>query len=488
MKFRFPLSVLALAFASASFAQSPGIVYPALQGDSKQAVPAPRVTLVEPSPSSSAVATTAAPATAASAPATAPVPFRDPRRLDLPAVDPAVSQRAVFKDPRRLDLASADAPKPAVDTKDVEPIKIVKKKVEKRPPLTEASFSAEGSVVEALTATEPSTSVSVSKNKDGSKVIRAQVPSSAAEAEAMVTAQLDVPGYKPQPNAASAAPVVASASTSVFGVSQQNQPTANPVLEAKPLPKWVTDSLDKNSGRNQIIVMPGVTEIVRIARSFPNRLVTPFESAEVITTDENLTHDGIGGAVIVATSSDKPIGIFIQDRNSDRAIPLMLIPEDIPQRDIRFTLDESWGVPTLRNNPEQVATGAVPSAQSDYVEYVKVLMRSMAKGDVPDGHAMAPIQAELAPFCQSPGLLMRLGQMLEGSKTRIAVYTAANQTKSTVPFQEAGCYRSGVLAVSAFPRPVLEPGQDTEVYVILRKDITSERVSAKRRPTLVTQQ
>ncbi len=130
MKFRFPLSVLALAFASASFAQSPGIVYPALQGDSKQAVPAPRVTLVEPSPSSSAVATTAAPATAARAPATAPVPFRDPRRLDLPAVDPAVSQRAVFKDPRRLDLASADAPKPAVDTKDVEPIKIVKKKVQ----------------------------------------------------------------------------------------------------------------------------------------------------------------------------------------------------------------------------------------------------------------------------------------------------------------------------------------------------------------------
>ena len=107
--------------------------------------------------------------------------------------------------------------------------------------------------------------------------------------------------------------------------------------------------------------------------------------------------------------------------------------------------------------------------------------------EVPDGHAVGPIQAELAPACQMPGLQIRLGQMLEGAKTRIAVYTAANQTQSTIPIQESGCYRSGVLAVSAFPRPVLEPGQDSEVYVILRKDNVADCTSAKRRQMLVSQ-
>lgn len=232
------------------------------------------------------------------------------------------------------------------------------------------------------------------------------------------------------------------------------------------------------------MVAQGVTEIVKIARNFPNRFVSPFESAEVVTTDESLIHDGVGGAVVVATASDKPVGIFIQDRHSDRAIPLVLIPEDIPQRELRLVLDDGWSPPVLRNAPE-ASTAALPSAQSDYVEYIKSVMRSLAKGDIPDGHAISPLQPELAPNCQIPGVSMRVGQMLEGTLDRIVVYLARNETRSTVPVQESGCYRAGVLAAAAFPFPVLEPGQSTEFYVLMRKDAPEARQSSKRRPSLL---
>lgn len=295
-----------------------------------------------------------------------------------------------------------------------------------------------------------------------------------AQAEASVAQQLPIPSIAPVPSVAAAAPSMAGGMQGIGA-------------EVKPLPKWVTSSLDRTSGRNQIIVLPGVTEIVRIARGFPNRFTTPFDNAEVVTTDENLTHDGVAGSVIVATAADRPIGIFIQDKNSDRAIPLVLIPEDIPQRDIRLLLDDSWGPPQLRNIPDN-SNSTPPSGQSEYVEYLKSIMRSLALGDIPDGHALSPLQPEAAPVCQMPGLSLRLGQMLEGSRSRIAIYKATNQSQGSIPVQEAGCYRSGVLAVSAFPRPVLEPGQDTEVYVVLRKDAAlSNRGSNKRRPMLVGQ-
>ena len=331
------------------------------------------------------------------------------------------------------------------------------------------------SVQAAASSPDAGPRVSVTRKADGSRVIRSEVSGALAAAEASVQSQLNVPGI-----ASGVGSIQPGSSTSVV------QSPSSVLADVKPLPKWVTGSLDKTSGRTQLVVLPGATEIVRIARSFPNRFVTPFESAEVVTTDENLTHDGVGGAVIVATGSDRPIGIFIQDKFSDRAIPLVLVPEDIPQRDIKLILDDSWGTPQLRANPDS-AQGAVPSAQSDYVDYVKAVMRSLAKGDVPDGHALSPVQPELAPQCQIPGLSLRLGQMLEGGKSRIAVYTARNLTESVVPVQETGCYRVGVLAVAAFPRPVLEPGQDTEIYVLLRKETASERASAKRRPVLVQQ-
>ena len=147
-------------------------------------------------------------------------------------------------------------------------------------------------------------------------------------------------------------------------------------------------------------------------------------------------------------------------------------------------LDDGWSPPVLRNAPE-ASTAALPTAQSDYVEYIKAVMRSLAKGDIPDGHAIAPLQPELAPNCQIPGVTMRVGQMLEGTLDRVVVYLARNETRVTVPVQESGCYRAGVLAAAAFPFPVLEPGQSTEFYVLMRKEAAEARQSSKRRPSLL---
>ena len=169
----------------------------------------------------------------------------------------------------------------------------------------------------------------------------------------------------------------------------------------------------------------------------------------------------------------------------------MLIPEDIPQRELRLVLDDSWGPPVVRNpsdgGPSASAAATSPTAQQpEYIEYIKSVLRAMAKAEIPEGHALSQLQPPLAPDCQIPGLSLRLGQMLEGARDRILVYVVSNATRQTIPVQEAGCYRTGVLAAAAFPRPILEPGQSTELYLLVRKESDDARASAKRRPTLVT--
>jgi conjugal transfer pilus assembly protein TraK len=162
------------------------------------------------------------------------------------------------------------------------------------------------------------------------------------------------------------------------------------------------------------------------------------------------------------------------------------MPEDVPQRELRLVLDDTWVAPVIRANPD-APQSQMPSSQADFVDFIKSTLRSLAKGDVPDGHALTPLDPEQVPRCQVPGLALRPAQMLEGPTTRIAVYIATNPTDSPLPFQESGCYRKGVLAVSAFPRPFLEAGQSTEVYVVLRKEVMTQTATGKKRPVLVSQ-
>lgn len=348
------------------------------------------------------------------------------------------------------------------------------------PKSTEASAAA----VAAPPAPKPppSTVPTVQKKADGSQVFRVPVTPAMLQEEQRVAATTQPPAVAVGPSTAPppASPHVAQ------GMQQPSALASFLGTSTTGLPKWATEGVSKTNGKTRLVVSQGVTEMVTIARNFPNRFITPFEAAEVVTTDENLAHDGVAGAVILSTASDKPIGIFIQDRYSDRSIGLVLMPEDVPQRELRLVLDETWTAPVLRPNPDQ-SQAQMPSAQNDFVEFLKSTLRAMAKGEVPDGHALTPMDPELVPRCQVPGLAMKPAQMLDGPTTRIAVYVASNTTAGPIPFQEAGCYRKGVLAVSAFPRPVLEPGQSTEVYVVLRKEVTTQTTTGKRRPVLVTQ-
>ena len=90
--------------------------------------------------------------------------------------------------------------------------------------------------------------------------------------------------------------------------------------------------------------------------------------------------------------------------------------------------------------------------------------------------------------CKQPGLAFDFlnGQRLTGHNLDIYVGTAKNITKETIIFEETSCGNWGAAAVATWPLHVLNPGQSTEVYVVMKE--ARKIIEAPERPYLIRPQ
>src|SRR5690606_28417991 len=62
-------------------------------------------------------------------------------------------------------------------------------------------------------------------------------------------------------------------------------------------------------------VTPGVNELISVSRGYPNRILTPFDDPVVdMLSNTNATYDKKGNVILLAPSSDRPIGLYIREK------------------------------------------------------------------------------------------------------------------------------------------------------------------------------
>jgi len=216
----------------------------------------------------------------------------------------------------------------------------------------------------------------------------------------------------------------------------------------------------------KITVKSGVTEVIPIAIGRMNRFLTPFRDP-VIKTTSTASISRSGNIVYVATDTSDSVSLFVIDKaDPEQAISLTLTPASIPPVQVQLTLEgyEPKAAPVLDRGAEKA--NGVP-----YVEAVKALMRDLALHRIPEGFAMASI-AKVAksdlPRCRMPNVDVHVAQVLEGHAMEAFVARAVNASIDATEVDESACAGEKVLAVSAWPRTHLEPGQDTELYIVVR--------------------
>lgn len=232
-----------------------------------------------------------------------------------------------------------------------------------------------------------------------------------------------------------------------------------------------------------IVVRPGVTELVPIARNYLNRIDTPFESPKLVTVNP-IEFQKEGSAIFLTTSSEKPVGVHIvsNDAEDTRSISLALIARAIPPQ----TITLSWA--------QQAGGGPVPAAArakaerweqaTAYEETLYRLAEHVARGEIPQAYSLVEQVEPLS--CQLPGVEFYTGQRLTGARFSVFVLRATNTSRSNLEIlAHAGCDVPGVRMVAPWPRAHLAPGESTELFVVVTNETYEPPEAANYRPSLL---
>ncbi len=235
-----------------------------------------------------------------------------------------------------------------------------------------------------------------------------------------------------------------------------------------------------------MIVTPGVNQIITISSDQPNRLVTPFNHPQILSSAlQGGSGDKCGevcvkGSVIyVSTKKDYPLGMFVTEKgNEQTAVSLTLVPRRIPPREVHLQLSDSASA-LMQGSDEAKAW----ETEQPFVSGVKKAMKAIALGEVPNGYHIQKIPSGYPlPSCTQEGLNFDFGkgQLLAGANLNYLIGKITNVGQREIEFHEASCGGYDVAAVAAYPYSLLRPGESTEVYVVQRTG--TKQAAAKRRP------
>ncbi|POZ50646.1 TraK domain-containing protein [Methylovulum psychrotolerans] len=249
------------------------------------------------------------------------------------------------------------------------------------------------------------------------------------------------------------------------------KPQKRPPLLGVKAPEQTLTKPDNRSLKTGVTInsKQGVTETVEIARNKLNRIVTPYLNPKVLTVD-NVETKIDGSAVYVATDMESPVSLFISDVETGQATSLQLLPVSLGTPvEIRIESDRQADA----NNPSLglASQSDKPFRQeSDYLSDIKIMMQSLAKQQVPSGFSLDEKASGMgvSTLCHNPNLAFSYGQTFVGQDMHIVVLVAENTSLSPKIFEEAFCASESVMAVSSWPKIRLNPGDKTEIFVLIR--------------------
>ena len=231
--------------------------------------------------------------------------------------------------------------------------------------------------------------------------------------------------------------------------------------------------------RRRITVEPGVNTIVRVAEGHLNRIVTPFQHPQVRTTATNATTQVSDSVVYVAPASSAPVTLYLTEKGDEMtAVSLTLVPRRVPPRS--FEVDVQGHIPRAVSAKAEHWERA-----SDYQQAITNVMRTLALGQIPPGYSMSRGAKSEPPYCYQPGLKFEFMQSIQGHDFWVAVGRMSNVSAYRIEFEENAClYERRVAGVAAWPRIILQPGQQSEVYVVMRH-VAETQDRAPERPSLI---
>lgn len=228
-----------------------------------------------------------------------------------------------------------------------------------------------------------------------------------------------------------------------------------------------------------VSVAPGKNTVLVVAGNNLNRLVTPFQNPVVNTVSNSKLK--VDGSIIYVSLGleDGPTTLFItEDGEPEPALSVTLMPQQVPPREIRLSLEGGWPVRSGGSNPK----AAKWEKNEPYLDAISEVIMRVARNELPQGYNLRrPVALDPRPACRLP-VEVEPGQVLEGHNLLVVVSRLTNLSSGTLLVDESACYRPGVRAVAVWPKVQLAPRESTELYVVFGREAVNP---PKARPSVL---
>ena len=256
------------------------------------------------------------------------------------------------------------------------------------------------------------------------------------------------------------------------------------------------DVKDKYEPQQKLTLRPGGNVMLPISGGLGNTIKTNFRSVAVKTSNSTAVIDIEEGYIVVTPRSRDPIDLKIYEEGVlDTMVNITLQPFDLPPAmiDVTVKMDRKLlgKVQDYRNQiaqqkkmleEKQVQKNSRYS--DEHVERIKEILTPVAKGLVPKGFSLKPVNEHNGLGVCNISLPHTVGQQLVGARTIVDIVLVQNDWTDIYPLQEEACSGDGVIAVGIFDNATLQPGQETEIYIIRDKLFEERKKKIRTRPRL----
>lgn len=247
---------------------------------------------------------------------------------------------------------------------------------------------------------------------------------------------------------------------------------------------------------------PGRNIVVPVGQGFSNAIRTNFRSLSVKTSasSEQALLEIEDGHLYATLRTMQPISLLIsEDGVLESEISIVLVPMASPPAmvDINIDMPEELKLKAQihheKMEKQKKIDKAVLEAQkeparrtSSYQNNIIAVLKPIAQGKTPLGYSITnDIPNHLRQPCRI-SIFHEAGQRLSGSRDIIDVVLIHNDSDRVYQVREEMCLNDGVTSVALFPKSYLQPGEETEVYIIrkIQKEHAEEYGQTRPRLTL----
>ena len=214
-------------------------------------------------------------------------------------------------------------------------------------------------------------------------------------------------------------------------------------------------------GVHNVVSKYGENHVVKIARNYPNTILTPFQQPEVKGGVNSHEASVVGSTVFIEALTAKRFWVAIYDKANPRSLPVSLTLS--PQQNL---MSQTITVATVGLSPAEKSGGKTGKA-AGFSQALADVLKELVGGRVPSGYTVQPLRQKIN---MANGMSAEPMQRYSGMQFDVYRYRLRNTTgQPKVLAEEMFGANDRVVAVSFYPKITVYPGESTDVLIMVGK-------------------